>query len=160
MKYLIVFYSRTKTTKKVAKAIATILDNANIEEIIDTKDRSGAMGYLYAGKDAMQKNLTVIKNTQYDPEQYDVVILGTPVWSFNMSAPIRTYVTFNKHKFKNVAFFCTQGSAGSKNTFQNMEELCEKEPACTLDLKTRQVFSNQYSDKLQEFINKIRELLK
>ncbi|MDY6965570.1 MAG: hypothetical protein SVM80_06305 [Halobacteriota archaeon] len=40
MKSHLVYYSRTGTTKKVADAISDII-NCDIEEIVDTKDRSG-----------------------------------------------------------------------------------------------------------------------
>jgi flavodoxin len=43
MKTLVVYYSRTGTTRKVAEAIAGIL-RCDIEEVVDTKKRSGILG--------------------------------------------------------------------------------------------------------------------
>ena len=54
MKTLVVLYSRTGTTKKVGEEIAAAL-KADVEEIIDTKKRSGPIGYVQAGRDAMKK---------------------------------------------------------------------------------------------------------
>ena len=60
MKSLVIFYSRTGNTKKVAENIANDL-NCDIEEIFDTKNRAGSIGWLSAGKDANTKKLTTLK---------------------------------------------------------------------------------------------------
>lgn len=165
-KILIVFYSRTGTTKKVAWTILNFLKsfvklkkiNVDIEEIIDTKDRSGAIGYLFAGKDATLKTLTKIKNLNYNSAKYDIIIIGTPVWAFTMSTPIRTYILQNKAKLKTyakVAFFCTQGGSGSERTFREMEKLCGKTPIALLELTTKEVMQNSSGKKVMGFVERI-----
>ena len=116
MKCLVVFYSLTGTTKKIAEVITDLLE-CDIEEIIDTTVRTGLKGHLVASKDALTKNNTVIKEISKDSSVYDVVIIGTPVWAFTMAPAVRTYIIENKGKFKKIAFFCTQGGMGSKTTF-------------------------------------------
>ena len=108
MKPLVVFYSRTGTTKKVGEALADLIQ-CDSEELIDTKKRTGPLGFLRSGRDAARNKLTVLGPLIHDPALYDVVALGTPVWSGLMSSPMRTYITNNKSKFNGVAFFCTQG---------------------------------------------------
>jgi hypothetical protein len=66
MKPLVVFYSRTGTTKKVASVISDNL-NGTLEEIVDTVDRSGISGYAAAREDALLKRNTVIKEIHNDP---------------------------------------------------------------------------------------------
>lgn len=63
MKALVAFYSRTGNTKKLAEEISKILE-ADIEEIRDKKDRSGAIGWLFAGKDATSKETTELEKTE------------------------------------------------------------------------------------------------
>lgn len=155
MKPLIIFYSRTGTTKKAAQAMADIFD-CDVEEIFDTKNRDGAFGYLKSGKEATLKKLTEIKRTKNNPALYDLVIIGTPVWAFTISSPIRTYITQNKVNFNKVAFFCTMGNTGSKNAFRDMQKLSGKEPVALLELKTKEVVSGNYFQKVQEFINKLK----
>jgi hypothetical protein len=65
MKALVVYYSRTGNTEKVALELANEL-NADIERIIDTKDRSGAIGYLVAGKETTQKVPAQIEKPRLD----------------------------------------------------------------------------------------------
>lgn len=150
-KVLLVYYSRTGTTKKVAEKICK-LAGCDVEEIVDTKDRSGVVGYLVSGKDATLKKLTQLKETIKNPNEYDLVIIGTPVWAFTMSTPIRAYITDNKDKLKNVAFFCTQGSSGSDGTFKDMEKLCELKPTALLELKTKEVIKGECDGKVEEFV--------
>ena len=68
MKALVVYFSRTGGTKKVAEAISNIL-SCDIEEIVDTKDRTGLLGYIRSGRQAMKKKLTAIKNTEKEPSK-------------------------------------------------------------------------------------------
>lgn len=154
-KALVVYYSRTGTTRKVAQAISKEMQ-CDIEEIIDTKDRTGAIGYMLAGRDATKKKLTVISPIMKDPGLYDIVIIGTPIWAFTMSTPVRTYIEENKDKFKDVAFFCTQGGSGSERAFKHMEELCKKSPVGCLELKTLEVVKEMYSEKVNDFVESIK----
>ncbi|MGZ7109578.1 MAG: flavodoxin family protein, partial [Methanobacterium sp.] len=61
MKILVVFYSRTDNTRKVAEEIKNSLD-CDIEEIIDTQNRSGPLGYMRSGRDASRGKLTILKD--------------------------------------------------------------------------------------------------
>jgi flavodoxin len=154
MKILIAYYSRTGTTKKVAEAIAEKM-GAEVEEIRDTVDRSGAKGYLISGRDAMKKSLTKLEPLKLDPAGYDLVVVGTPVWVGNVSTPVRTYLAENKDKFKKVAFFCTLGGSGDKKTFAEMEKVIGQKPAGTLALKTQEVAENDFEKQAGDFVDKI-----
>ena len=154
MKTLVVFYSRTGTTKKVAEAIAQ-KTGADLEEIKDTVDRNGAMGYLRSGRDAMKKKLTKLEPLLKNPADYDLVVIGTPIWGWNVSAPVRTFITERKDKFKKVAFFCTMGGSGDKNAFSEMEKIIGKKPVATLALTTKEVVSGNISEKIDGFTKSI-----
>ena len=155
LRALVAFYSRTGTTKKAAQAIADALQS-DIEEIHDTKDRSGALGYLGAAKDAVMKRSASIEEPAKDPAAYDVVIVGTPVWAFTMSAPVRAYLEYGKTSLPNVAFFCTKGNSGSERTFAAMEGRCGKSPIAVLSLKEGVVRKAKHLGKVGEFIARIK----
>ena len=57
VKSLVVFYSRSGTTRKVAEKITNLL-KSDIEEDIDMKNRAGALGGFISAKDAALKRLT------------------------------------------------------------------------------------------------------
>ncbi|MCK4272271.1 flavodoxin family protein [bacterium] len=54
MKSLVVFYSRTGNTRRVAEMIAQGLD-AILQELVDKKSRKGPIALLRAGRDAIKK---------------------------------------------------------------------------------------------------------
>jgi flavodoxin len=138
MKSLVICYSRTGNTRKVAAAIAAAL-GADLEEIREPKDRSGALGFLGAGRDATFKRSTPIEALARDPAGYDLVVVGTPVWAFTMASPVRTFLLENAGKLKSVAFFCTAGGNGQERTFRQMEELAGKKPLAALTLLEKEL---------------------
>ena len=156
MEILVVFYSRSGRTKKVAEAISDIL-KCDKEEIFDTKNRKGIPGFLSAGTDANLRRLTAIKEIKNNPSLYDLVIIGIPIWSSNISTPIRTYLSLCKEEFKKVAFFCTRLGSDSKKVFADMKNLSQKIPLALLELTSREVARDQYMQKVKEFIKNLKE---
>ena len=156
MKILVAFYSRSSKTKKVAKAISEIL-KCDKEEIFDIKSREGIAGFLSAGTDANLRRLSAIKEIKNNPSLYDLVIIGTPIWSSNISTPIRTYLSLFKEEFKKVAFFCTRLGSDSKKVFADMKNLSQKTPIALLELTSREVARDQYIQKVKEFIKNLKE---
>lgn len=154
MKTLIVYYSRTEITKKVADNLATKL-NADVEEVIDKANYKGAVGYMRAGRAAMKESLTEIEEFKVDISQYDLVILGTPIWGWNMTPAIRTILNQYKDKINKVAFYCTMGGSGDVKAFTKMSEILGKKPVAKMSLLTKEVVTEQYQSKVEEFIKKI-----
>jgi flavodoxin len=107
VKTLVIFYSRTGTTRTVAEAIARQL-GADIEEIRDTRNRQGLFGYLRSGFDAGLGRCTGLEPMRRDPNDYDVVVVGTPVWNASVSAPVRTFLAAKGRRFKN-CILCDSG---------------------------------------------------
>jgi menaquinone-dependent protoporphyrinogen IX oxidase len=111
---------------------------------------------MAAGKDAKIKKLTTLADIKCDPSLYDLVILGTPIWAGTLSSATRTYIVNNKSKFKQVAFFCTNGSGGQQ-LFAEMEALCERRPVSALVLPQTEVKKGVYQDKLRQFAEGLQE---
>jgi flavodoxin len=154
MKPLVVFYSRTGTTKKVAEEISRLL-GGDIEEIHDLKKRSGIIGFLKSARDARSRKLTTLETVKNDPAIFDIVVIGTPIWAGTLSTPVRTYISQYKGGFRKVAFFCTAGG-NRGNPFDEVESLCGKKPVATLRLRRKEVRSGQYAEKTEEFVTKIK----
>ena len=113
MKSLVVYYSRTGNARFVAETIAAEV-GADIEEVIDLKKRSGPIGFLTGGSDARRGKETEISPTTKSPAEYDLIIVGTPVWASRPSPAIITYLKKNDLSGKKVALFFTHG--GKKPT--------------------------------------------
>ncbi|GAB4115103.1 MAG: hypothetical protein Kow00103_09610 [Candidatus Caldatribacteriota bacterium] len=159
MKGLVVFYSRSGNTRKIAQEISAAL-KFDSEEILDTKSRKGILGFLSAGNDAMQRRLTLLKEIKYDPSLYELIVIGTPVWAGNLSAPIRTYLNIHKKNFPQVAFFYTGVSSDNGKVFKDMEEICGKKPLSLLEVTSREIKRNIYYEKMKKFIDHLSKEMK
>ncbi len=155
MKPLIVYYSRTGLTKKIAEFLAQEL-HADLDRIIDKKDRKGATGYLIAGKDATLKKLTDIKFV-YNPATYDTIIICGPVWSWTITPAVRTYLELHKESIeeKSFAFVATQGGSGAEKKFKVMQEILEASPIATLIINGEDFRKNKVEEKVDAFIQLI-----
>jgi flavodoxin len=153
MKILVAFYSRTGSTKNIAENIAKKL-NADIEEIIDLRNRKGILGWLLAGRDAFRKRSTTLRKLQKNPSDYDVVILGTPLWAGRMAPAIRTYLSISK--IKKAAFFITCAGSPVDKTFQEMGELLKgAKVLVALAIKTSEP-AEVSEEKINRFVEKIK----
>lgn len=156
MKTLVVYYSRTGITRKVAAEIAQRL-GADLEEIIDLKARRGAWEYLKAGRDAMKRVPAEIGEIKYDPSAYELVAIGTPVWAGNMACAIRTYIGQNKDRIKKLALFCTMGGSGDQNTFKEMESISGQTAVAKLTIRTREAGKPESEGKIADFAGQLKQ---
>lgn len=150
MKTLLVFYSRTGINRKVAEMLVRRL-NGDLEEIKSVKNYSGIIGYMAAGREGMKKIPAKIEPAVKNPADYDLVILGTPLWAGQMASPVRAYLMAQKNKIKKVAFFSVRGGSDPKLMFDEMAELSGQAPLATLALLTKEVAKNNFEEKLNAF---------
>ena len=153
-KILVIFYSRTGFTRKIAEEIVKAC-NCDIEEIQDIRSRKGFFGFIRSIFEARKKKLPAIKEMITDPTQYDLVILGTPVWAKNISTPLRTYVAEHRDQFKSVAFFCTMGSSGAEKVLHDIAQLCGRDPVVSLSLTDKEIKAQGHKEKVHSFVKAI-----
>jgi flavodoxin len=152
MRILIVYYSRTGHTEQVARELAARC-LADTDRILDDGiDRHGAWGYLRSGWQAACRTLPAIGAPTQNPDDYDLVVLGTPVWNWGLSAPMRTYARQHAHQFRQVAFFCTEGGAGAQRVFDELQRLCGKPPKATLVVKEQALDPARHAQALADFV--------
>lgn len=150
-KILVVYYSRSGHTKRIAEEIASAL-HADVEEIVDRQDRTGLWGYLWSGLDSLFEKPAEILDPVRDPADYDLVIVGTPVWTSSISTPVRAYLTrFQKRFHHDVAFFLTHGGSGAQRVFFQMEELCGKAPLGVMAFREAEIAQGKYRERLHDF---------
>lgn len=156
MKKLVVFYSRTGTTKKVAQRLSLEI-GAECEEIYDRKKRAGLFGFLGAGFDAIRRKKTVIDPAEKDPADYDLVLVGTPIWAGAMTPAVRTYLADNRGKIKKAGFFATGGEIPKDEVWADMETVVGQAPLATWAAATNMVQSGKYVVRLKDFAAKLHE---
>jgi flavodoxin len=113
LKSLVVYYTRSGNARFVAQTIAAEI-GADIEEIVDLKKRSGILGWLSGGKDARQGKETNISPITKLPVNYELIIVGTPIWAGKPTPAINTYLKKNDLSGKKVAAYFTQSQKKSQ----------------------------------------------
>ena len=144
MKKLVVFYSYTGHTKMIAESIQRKL-NCDILEIKPVKPYSTDYQTVV---DEEQNNSSVgktpdIQKIDKNLNDYDEIIIGTPVWWYTIAPVIRTFLTQNDLSNKTIKPFATNaGWLG--HTFKEIQKLC---PNSKVDKGMNIVFES-YSDNL------------
>ncbi|WP_230947396.1 flavodoxin family protein [Burkholderia territorii] len=149
-KVLVVFYSRTGTTRRAASALAEMLD-ADVEEIAVARDRAGPFGYLRSLVEAINQKPAEIVATQRDPAAYDLVVIGSPVWAGCVSSPVRAYLVANQRRLPRLAFFCSFAQRGADSALTQMRTLARKSPLAECRVTPRETLHGDASPILAAF---------
>jgi len=158
MKKSVVFYSLEGNTKFIAQNLAKEI-GADILELKPEKEipKIEPLKHFWGGKQVVMKETPKLKKYDINLADYDTLIIGTPVWSFNFSPPIRTFLKENKIKNKKIILFCT--SEGSKGkTFENLKkELKGNKIIAQIEFQSVLENPEENIKKLEDFINSVKE---
>jgi flavodoxin len=157
MKALVVYFSRSGHTEQVARAVADAL-HAELEPIGDGTKRRGLIGYLRSGFEAATRRMPDISPPTHDLSQYDLVVVGTPVWNASVSSPVRAFLTRNRGQLKRVAFFCTMGGRGAERAFREMERASGRRPADVLVVREHDL-RGDWGRSIDRFVREVRSVL-
>jgi len=150
---LVVYYSRTGNTQEVAERLAQKF-NADIERIIDRKKRVGPIAFVAAGKDALAGNLTQIEPLKRNPQDYDLILIGTPSWYSHMTPAIRTFVSESDLSGKQVGVFATAHLTGVETALDQLAAFINPEKAESipkLPLRKRDLEDDVLNQKIESF---------
>lgn len=155
---LIVYYSRTGATRTIARLLAERL-GCDTEELIDTKNRAGLRGWVTCLLDGLLARETTLAPCQRDPGAYDLVIIGTPIWALNVSAPVRTYLEAQHTRLRDVAFFVTHNGIARARVFERMARLARRIPRAELGITARELDRGEHLGQVRDFASGLAGLL-
>lgn len=118
---LVIYYSRTNTTKEVSQIIAEE-KSAKLVEIKDKKSRSGALGYALGALDSVRGKKTNIEYEKVNLSEYDTVYIGSPVWASKPTPAVLQYIEENDFNGTNVVTFATMMGSGGDSTVKIMND--------------------------------------
>jgi len=121
MKTAIIYYSYEGSCALVAGIIKAAL-NADIYEIKtkDAKKRTGFFKYVWGGSQVVMRRKPALKPLAVDPESYDLIILGTPVWASSPSPAMISFLGRTKISGKKLALFCCH-AGGKGQVFEKLK---------------------------------------
>ncbi|MFW6138079.1 MAG: flavodoxin family protein [Spirochaetota bacterium] len=138
MSCLVTYYSRSGRTARLGRAIADAL-RADVQEIVSKRKFRGPWGFVAGAFQAARGKTPKLEPLARDPGDYQVVLIGTPVWASTMASPVRSFLAQNGKSIQKTAFFLTLGGTNPGRTFQEMERLTECKPLATVTLRSREV---------------------
>ena len=113
--------------------------------------RTGVLGSLRSGWEAARERPAVIEAPTHDPASYDLVVIGTPVWAWAVSSPVRGYLAATKSQLRDVAFFCTLGGFGAQRAFAQMQGIAGKAPRAMCYARQIDIESGAYRERVASF---------
>lgn len=153
-KILVVYHSRTGYTRRVALDLAGRL-GADLDVIRIVQPMHGPVGYALCAIEAFWGLAPALRRQEKDPADYDLVVIGTPVWFWSLASPVRSWLEKFGRRGKRFAFFCTMGGSGAGRVFATMKEMTGHAPVATLALTDAEVDATARA-KLDAFVHAIR----
>lgn len=139
MKAIVIYYSLEGHTQIVAKEIAREL-NCDIFKLKPQKPypNKGFKKYFFGGFAAMTRKTPKLESLP-EIENYDTIILGTPIWAGKPTPPIRSLITGINIADKKIALFASSGSGNAVDAFAELKvELSGNELLGTLSVKDKE----------------------
>ncbi len=138
MKIAIVYYSQSGNADFVANEIANKL-GADKVRLAPTKayPDKGFKKFFWGGKSAVMGESPALEPYTFNADNYDLIILGYPVWAGTFAPPIRSFVeqNFAALKQKKVVAFATSSGGNAEKSFAKLAALLKAETlAPTLSL--------------------------
>ena len=114
-KILIVYYSLTDNTKFIAEALIDSIE-ADILELKPIKElkADSSTRFIWGGYQSTMKKKPKLIDFDINPLEYDLIILGTPVWAWNISPPMRSFLSKFDLTSKKVALWMCHAGDGVK----------------------------------------------
>lgn len=148
---LVVYFSMGGHTHKIAEELR-VATGGDIEQIAEVHPRSGMRGMWRALWDASWHRRPRIHPVKHDPADYDLLVLGGPIWARRLAAPVRTFAWQYCQRAKRVAFFCTEGRRGADSAFADLQRLSGQRPVVTLAVDAEHLDPTAHRSDLARFV--------
>lgn len=156
---LVVYYSATGSTKKVAETIAKEMNAAifALEPINEytSEDLNYSNENSRVSKEHSDESLRDVKLKQTiidDFDKYDTILIGYPIWWGIAAWPVNNFVKENNFTGKTVIPFCTSASSPLGESAKKLNSL--NDTGTWLDGK--RFSSNENEKVIKEWVNTIK----
>lgn len=150
-KNIFIYYSRSGSIDKVGSFLKSEY-SFNTERVIDLKSRKGLFGFIFGGREALNKKETKIQSIKEDPNSFDFVLIGTPVWASHIPPAIRTYLNSYKDKIGEYGILTSQGGSGAEKVVMEIEKLMGRKSKIQISLIDKDIKEGTFKEGIKEKI--------
>lgn len=123
---LIVYYSHSGNTRKLANLIAQQIDADCLEIIPEKPYPNDYTSVVNQAKQEISRNFRpALKNAQINLNKYTTIFIGSPNWWSSIAPPIATFIDTNDLSAKKIIPLCTHGGGGFGHIPQDIKRLCK-----------------------------------
>lgn len=154
---LVVYFSSGGATERIARDLA-VLCGADLEEIRERKERSaprGFWGFFGTGARSSFRTAPRILPPARNPGDYDAVFVCTPVWSWSLSPPVRSWLRTYRGTLPPAAYVTVSGDTKPDKIVRNMAKEGGREPFAFAGFSER----DQYAVNRAAYVEKIAALV-
>ena len=137
MKTAIVYYSMGGNTAWAAGQLASRLGAELIElKPCKTYPDRGLRKFLWGGKSALMGETPALEPCGFDPDAYDRVVLGAPLWAGRIAPPLHSFIAAQLSALsdKALAVFLCCGGGSTEKAFAQLRRLLGRDPEAELFL--------------------------
>lgn len=122
MKTIVIFYSLEGNTRLIAENLSKTI-NSDILELKAKKEMKTDKfsKYLWGGKQVMFKEKPELLPFDYNLDEYDLIIFGSPIWAGKCSPAFNTFFSNNKITNKKYALFNCNGGGKTDKFFEGFK---------------------------------------
>ena len=154
---LLVFYSDSGHTRKAIDGVATLLNAAGWQtavEMIEPLDlKPGAWGFFMRALRAGTKRASAIAPPRHDPGDFDLVIIGSPLWGRHLSTPAQGYLKRTAAKLPPVAVVATMSGSPLAPLEKDVAEIIGRRPVAAVGITDRERVHGEDGGKIATFVD-------
>lgn len=160
MRILVLYYSRTGTTRALATALAHKM-SATLAEIGCEKFDGGAIDYLLAGYASVRGKMPEIELPLELTNDYDLIVLGGPIWTSYPALPLRRFLKDYPDLAPKLALFVVGGNhSPPQKAIDMLMEMAGTEVLATITFNTKEVVEGRYEAKVNGFALALNKALR
>lgn len=155
MRIALVYYSLNGNLRAVAEKIKDGL-NAELIELVPKKayPDKGMIKFMWGGAAVTFKKKPDLEPYSFSKDDYDLIILGSPVWAGSYTPPLRTFFENNDLSGKQIAVIATSSGGDSAKCIAGIKEAAGADSLVAtlslIDPLTKP--SDENETKIKEFI--------
>ncbi len=122
---LVVYYSRTDNTKSLAETVHSVSGGDIVRiETVNSYPENYSECLAQVQQEQAEDYRPPITVDLESIEQYDIILLGYPIWFNSLPTPVITFLAAYDFSGKTIIPFCTSGSTSISGSVSRLKELC------------------------------------